>query len=117
MSDSTVVSSRLIGEIFVERGLVTRDQLEQALSIQARDGGMIGEILVASFGISRVELEEAGVLARSVVDARPPRVEYRLTEEGERLRTVLDALALFARQSARLPGGSRLPLTSPPEGL
>ena len=38
------------------------------------------------------ELEEAGVLQRVVVDARPPRVEYRLTEAGKRLKTVVDAL-------------------------
>src|ERR1700751_5135420 len=32
-----------------------------------------------------VELEEAGILERTVIDARPPRVEYRLTEVGRRL--------------------------------
>jgi DNA-binding HxlR family transcriptional regulator len=39
-----------------------------------------------------VELEEAGVLERRVVDARPPRVEYRLTESGKRLTQVVRAL-------------------------
>jgi DNA-binding HxlR family transcriptional regulator len=43
-----------------------------------------------------VELEEAGVLERRVIDSRPPRVEYRLTEEGRRLKHVVDALAAFA---------------------
>lgn len=43
-----------------------------------------------------VELEEAGVLERLVVDARPPRVEYRLTDEGRRLKLVVDAIAAFA---------------------
>ena len=42
------------------------------------------------------ELEEAGVLERRVVDARPPRVEYRLTQRGEELRAVLSALRRFA---------------------
>ncbi|MGH3131700.1 MAG: winged helix-turn-helix transcriptional regulator [Gaiellaceae bacterium] len=42
------------------------------------------------------ELEEAGILERTVVDARPPRVEYRLTEEGRRLRSMIDALARWA---------------------
>jgi DNA-binding HxlR family transcriptional regulator len=32
-----------------------------------------------------------------VLDGRPPRVEYRLTERGLRLKSVLDALALWAR--------------------
>jgi len=43
-----------------------------------------------------VELEAAGVLERRVIDARPPRVEYVLTDEGRRLRSVLDALAAYA---------------------
>ena len=42
------------------------------------------------------ELEEAGVLERRVIDARPPRVEYRLTDEGRRLKLVVDAVAAFA---------------------
>jgi DNA-binding HxlR family transcriptional regulator len=46
-----------------------------------------------------VELEEAGVLQRVVIDARPPRVEYRLTDEGRRLKHVVDAVSSFA-----LPG-------------
>jgi DNA-binding HxlR family transcriptional regulator len=36
------------------------------------------------------------VLERRVIDARPPRVEYRLTDEGRRLKDVVDALASFA---------------------
>jgi DNA-binding HxlR family transcriptional regulator len=43
-----------------------------------------------------VELEEAGVLERRVIDARPPRVEYRLTDEGRRLKHVVDAVSAFA---------------------
>ena len=42
------------------------------------------------------ELEEAGVLERRVFDTRPPRVEYRLTEAGRRLRFVVDALNVWA---------------------
>lgn len=39
-----------------------------------------------------VELEEAGVVARQVVDARPPRVEYSLTRDGKKLLSVVNAL-------------------------
>ena len=43
------------------------------------------------------ELEEAGVLERTVVpDARPPRVEYRLTINGRRLGALVDALRAYA---------------------
>ena len=36
------------------------------------------------------------MLERRVIDARPPRVEYRLTDEGRRLKLVVDAVASFA---------------------
>jgi DNA-binding HxlR family transcriptional regulator len=42
------------------------------------------------------ELETAGVLERRVVDARPPRVEYRLTPDGQRLTRVVQALQQWA---------------------
>jgi DNA-binding HxlR family transcriptional regulator len=43
------------------------------------------------------ELEDAGILERRVSsEARPPRVEYRLTERGEELRALLSALKRFA---------------------
>jgi DNA-binding HxlR family transcriptional regulator len=38
------------------------------------------------------ELEEAGILERRVFDDRPPRVEYRLTAAGRRLRALVRAL-------------------------
>jgi DNA-binding HxlR family transcriptional regulator len=43
------------------------------------------------------ELEKAGVLRRELRDTRPPHVEYVLTSEGKRLRSLLDALAAWAR--------------------
>jgi DNA-binding HxlR family transcriptional regulator len=43
------------------------------------------------------ELEAAGVLERRVVtDARPPRVEYRLTAAGRRLGALVDAMRAYA---------------------
>ena len=50
------------------------------------------------------ELEAAGIVERVVVDARPPYVEYRLTEEGRRLEIVVEALRHWA--GARAPVGS-----------
>ena len=48
------------------------------------------------------ELEAAGIVERRVVDARPPYVEYRLTEEGRQLKVVVDALRRWA--GTRSPG-------------
>ncbi len=57
----------------------------------------VGEIPPRTLAQRLVELEEAGVLERLVIDARPPRVEYRLTDEGQRLKHVVDAVVRFAR--------------------
>jgi DNA-binding HxlR family transcriptional regulator len=56
----------------------------------------LGEIPPRTLAQRLVELEEAGVLERRVVDARPPRVEYRLTDDGLRLKQVVDAVVAWA---------------------
>jgi DNA-binding HxlR family transcriptional regulator len=57
----------------------------------------LGEIPPGTLAQRLVELEQAGVLRRNVTDARPPRVEYVLTNEGRQLRALLDALVAWAR--------------------
>jgi DNA-binding HxlR family transcriptional regulator len=56
----------------------------------------VGEIPPRTLAQRLVELENAGMLVRNVIDARPPRVEYRLTDEGRRLKLVVDAVVRFA---------------------
>jgi DNA-binding HxlR family transcriptional regulator len=56
----------------------------------------LGRIPPATLAQRLVDLEEAGVLEREVIDSRPPRVEYRLTERGRRLRSLVKAVASFA---------------------
>ena len=57
---------------------------------------ILGSVPPRTLAQRLTELEEAGVLERHVIDARPPRVEYRLTAEGRRLKLVVDAVAAFA---------------------
>ena len=57
---------------------------------------MLGSVPPATLTSRLSELEEAGILVRVVVDARPPRVEYRLTPRGEQLGTVVVAIQSFA---------------------
>jgi DNA-binding HxlR family transcriptional regulator len=45
-------------------------------------------------------LEEAGFVSRTIYPEVPPRVEYELTEEGRRLRAVVDALGEFGERWA-----------------
>lgn len=54
---------------------------------------VIGAVPPTTLSARLDELEEAGVLERRVIDARPPRTEYVLTERGRRLSDLLDALA------------------------
>jgi DNA-binding HxlR family transcriptional regulator len=56
----------------------------------------LGSIPPATLAQRLTDLEDAGVLEREVIDARPPRVEYRLTERGRQLRSLVSALAQFA---------------------
>ena len=71
MESSPAVSSRLIGAIFVERGLITDEQLEQALVDQAASGDRLGEILVQRYGVPRLEL--ASALAEQWAELERPR--------------------------------------------
>jgi DNA-binding HxlR family transcriptional regulator len=56
----------------------------------------VGQIPPRTLAARLVELEEAGVLERRVVDSRPPRVEYVLTERGRRLGVLVEALDRWA---------------------
>ena len=56
----------------------------------------LGEIPPGTLAQRLVELEAGGVFRREVRDARPPRVEYVLTTEGERLGAILDGLGRWA---------------------
>ncbi len=79
MGATNALSARLIGAIFLERGLVTEDQLQAALAQQAETKEHLGEILVQNFGVSRIEL--AGVLAEqwAAVEEENSRSEPALT--------------------------------------
>jgi DNA-binding HxlR family transcriptional regulator len=56
----------------------------------------LGTIPPATLAQRLSDLENAGVLEREVIDSRPPRVEYRLTERGLQLRSLVSALSRYA---------------------
>jgi DNA-binding HxlR family transcriptional regulator len=56
----------------------------------------LGSIPPATLAQRLADLEEAGVLERAVINARPPHVEYRLTPRGRQLRALVNALSRFA---------------------
>lgn len=48
------------------------------------------------------ELEETGIVVRRVYDQRPVVVEYSLTEKGQALRQVIEAIQSWADQWVRI---------------
>jgi DNA-binding HxlR family transcriptional regulator len=56
---------------------------------------MLGAVPPTTLSARLDELAGAGILERHVVDSRPPRTEYALTEKGRRLSALLDALSSF----------------------
>ena len=59
---------RRLGDIFVERGLITDEQLKEALAKQCETGGKLGETLVDLGFVNRVAL--AGVIGEQWEDLR-----------------------------------------------
>ena|SRR5215211_3118370 len=56
----------------------------------------LGSVPPRTLAARLTDLEQAGLLERRVFDSRPPRVEYRLTEAGRRVRGLLDAVRRWA---------------------
>jgi DNA-binding HxlR family transcriptional regulator len=57
---------------------------------------VLGRVPPATLTSRLAELERAGVLERTVIDARPPGVEYRLTPRGRQLAPLVLALRQYA---------------------
>jgi DNA-binding HxlR family transcriptional regulator len=71
-------------------GAVRFNEFQQAL----------GSIPPATLAQRLADLEKAGILERAVINARPPHVEYRLTQRGRQLRSLMNALSRFAETGA-----------------
>jgi DNA-binding HxlR family transcriptional regulator len=53
------------------------------------------------------ELEQEGLLVRTVVPETPIRVEYDLTKKGRALAAAMDAIAAWAEEWITLPAGAQ----------
>jgi DNA-binding HxlR family transcriptional regulator len=62
-------------------------QLQQSL------GGVSPKMLIARLR----ELEERGLVTRTLYPEIPPRVEYSLTDDGRTLRPIIDAMAAWGQ--------------------
>lgn len=64
-------------------------------------GGVSQKVLTAQLR----QMEDSGLLTRTVYPEVPPRVEYTLTELGLSLRPVLDALQIWGERYKETAGG------------
>lgn len=56
---SLVPKKKMLGETLVEKGIITRKQLEKALRVQAETGGLLGRVLIRLGMITEDELNQA----------------------------------------------------------
>ncbi|MBP1706705.1 MAG: type secretory pathway, ATPase PulE/Tfp pilus assembly pathway, ATPase PilB [Chloroflexi bacterium] len=89
------VSSRKLGELLISGNLITREDLDQALEIQGKEGGRLGEILV-----KQGKVQPENILSVISVQSNVPMVDLKdqkidpsvislLTEEIARKSTIL----------------------------
>lgn len=64
-------------------------------------GGVSQKVLTAQLR----QMEDSGLLTRTVYPEVPPRVEYALTELGLSLKPVLDALQIWGERYKETAGG------------
>lgn len=57
----------LLGEMLVENGVITREQMEKALEVQHSEGGLIGIILVSQGIITEQKLVEYLAMQAKIV--------------------------------------------------
>lgn len=95
--------TRLIGAIMVERGLLTPAQLREALEVQAERGGLLGEIVMAEFGVTRAQVSQ--VIAEQLAELEDETgSEVSSTTRSPQLR----AVRALRDGEAHLPVGDAL---------
>jgi hypothetical protein len=94
-------AKRRLGDICVERGLISQEQLQQALVQQSETGTKLGEVLVELGFVTRVGL--AGVLSEQWNDLRVSQSTRAPAESSLALRDQVRALtAELAERDKRI---------------
>jgi MSHA biogenesis protein MshE len=94
-------AKRRLGDICVERGLISQEQLQKALDHQSESGTKLGEVLVELGFVTRVGL--AGVLSEQWNDLRVSQGAQAKSESSLGLREQVRALtAELAERDKRI---------------
>ena len=59
MGPNKRVITKQLGELLIERGVISKEQLEKALALQKEEGGLIGQILVKLGFTTEEEIAQA----------------------------------------------------------
>ena len=92
------VSNRLIGALFVERGLVSQSQLVVALELQQETGQQLGQILVERFGVDRAELAKVVAEHWARMGEAKEDVSTRASESWRQLGEILVSRGFVTRE-------------------
>ena len=92
------VSNRLIGALFVERGLVSQSQLVVALELQQETGQQLGQILVERFGVERTELAKVVAEHWARMGEAKEDVSTRASESWRQLGEILVSRGFVTRE-------------------
>jgi hypothetical protein len=92
------VSNRLIGALFVERGLVSQSQLVVALELQQETGQQLGQILVERFGVERSELAKVVAEHWARMGEAKEDVSTRASESWRQLGEILVTRGFVTRE-------------------
>jgi uncharacterized coiled-coil protein SlyX len=96
-----------IGDLFVNKGLVSDEQIAEALRTQAATGQRLGEVLVARGLISRMDVASALQLQWSSKRATPTGIAVEVAESRSYRDTEERLRARLAAQEARIEELSR----------
>jgi len=92
------VSNRLIGALFVERGLVSQSQLVVALELQQETGQQLGQILVERFGVERSELAQVVAEHWARMGEAKEDASTRASESWQQLGEILVSRGFVTRE-------------------
>jgi len=101
---------RLLGDAWVL--LIVMNLLQGPMRFNALRA-MLGHISSKTLSQRLKLLEELGFVQREAFLEIPPRVEYRLTEQGQELGEVIEALERFGKKNLCGPSASTIDACSP----
>ncbi|MBL7081205.1 MAG: hypothetical protein ISS44_01365 [Candidatus Omnitrophica bacterium] len=99
------ITDKQLGELLIEKGLITKEQLNHALEIQEQRGGLIGEILVALGYVKKTNIAQTLIIQKGLAKKGQHRlIGILLIEKGLISKWQLERALLIQEQGGGLIG-------------